>query len=361
MNKKNTSLIIRLVIALLFLVSAVAKLSKSEIFDSPYFAITTFEVKQLYTLGFSPELAPYFSRTLIGIEIALGILLLINHYLKRITIPATIALLAVFTLHLSYVTIQSGGNSGNCGCFGELIPMTPIQAIIKNVIAISLLIWLYKILEYDKKSNFWVLTTVTFASILFLFMIAPIQPISKPIENVGLIDDNQSELNKSLVDTIKTEKIETINKDSLKKAEELAKAELLKAQGPKQKASGYADLYPNIDKGKKLLCFFAPGCDHCQNAAKELNELRKKNKDFPTVQLLFMNEEPEKIPDFFKIAGHEFPHKTLEILDFYNRIGSGKNTPGILYLHNGNVIKAYDGITENAFNAKQLEKIINKK
>jgi len=58
---------IRILVSLLFIVSAVAKM-----YTSPYFAISTFEVKQLYTLGFSEHVAPYFSRTLIGIELAIN-------------------------------------------------------------------------------------------------------------------------------------------------------------------------------------------------------------------------------------------------------------------------------------------------
>ena len=165
---------IRIVISVLFLVSAMAKL-----YPSPYFAISTFEVKQLYTMGFSEAISPYFSRILIGIEIALGLLILQNNWLKRFIIPATIALLAVFVAHLSYVTFLSGGNSGNCGCFGELIPMTPIEAIIKNIVAIGMLLYLgYLIKNQDlaTKNNFWILTSVTLASILSLFMMAPIQP-----------------------------------------------------------------------------------------------------------------------------------------------------------------------------------------
>ena len=48
MNSKNISWILRIIISALFLLSAVAKL-----YPSPYFAISTFEVKQLYPLGFS--------------------------------------------------------------------------------------------------------------------------------------------------------------------------------------------------------------------------------------------------------------------------------------------------------------------
>ena len=177
MKKETISWIIRSIVAALFIVSAIAKL-----YPSPYFAISTFEVKQLYSLGFSADFAPYFSRTLIGVEFALGILLLVNHYLKKITIPATIALLVVFIIHLSYETFISG-NSGNCGCFGELIPMTPVEAIIKNIIAVGLLFWLLKLLPSDRKSNFWILSTITLLGVLGIYMLAPMKSITKPIDN----------------------------------------------------------------------------------------------------------------------------------------------------------------------------------
>mgnify|MGYP001547094537 CR=1 FL=1 len=128
-------LIIQGVVSLLFLVSAIAKM-----YPSPYFAITTFEMKQLLPMGFSEEVAVYFSRILIGAEFALGLLLLQPHYLKRIVVPATIIMLVVFITHLSIDTIQNGGNSGSCGCFGELLPMTPIEAVLKNIIAVGLLV-----------------------------------------------------------------------------------------------------------------------------------------------------------------------------------------------------------------------------
>ena len=60
MKKETISWILRILISALFIVSAVAKL-----YPSPFFAISTFEVKQLYPLGFSAEIAPYFSRILL--------------------------------------------------------------------------------------------------------------------------------------------------------------------------------------------------------------------------------------------------------------------------------------------------------
>jgi thiol-disulfide isomerase/thioredoxin len=365
MNKKNISWTLRIVIALLFIVSAIAKISKGWISDfpfidfSPYFAISTFEVKQLLTLGFSESLAPYFSRILIGIEFALGFLMLSNHFLKRITIPATVGLLSVFIIHLSYVTFLSGGNSGNCGCFGELIPMTPIEAIIKNIIAVGLLIWLWKISENDKKSNIWMLTSITLSCILGLFMLAPMKAssvsISNSNDNINISTDTISKL----TDSEKIEEIKTIDSSKIKTDKPVE--EIKKEVSPKQAVSGYSDLYADIDKGQKILCFFVPGCEHCRDAAKDINALQKKHKDFPSVQIVFMDEEAEKIPDFFKYAGKQFPHKVIDIIPFWTKLGTGKDTPGVVYLHNGNVIKFFDGIAEKAFNSKALEKVIYKK
>lgn len=362
MNKKNIAWTLRIAIALLFIVSAVAKISKGWISTfpfidfSPYFAISTFEVKQLLTLGFSEAIAPYFSRILIGIEFALGFLLLTSNYLKRITIPTTIGLLVVFIIHLSYVTFSVGGNTGNCGCFGELLPMTPIEAIIKNIIAVGLLISLWKIIENDQKSNFWILTTITLSCILGLFMLAPMKAssISNGNQNSTILIDTRAQV----VDSIPIDEIKTT--DSSKIKTEKVTEETKKEIGPKQANSGYSDFYADIDKGKKILCFFVPGCEHCREAAKSLNALQKKHKDFPQVQIVFMDEEAEKIPDFFSYAGKQFPYKVIDVIPFWTKLGSGKDTPGVLYIHNGNVIHFFDGIAEKAFNSKALEKIIYK-
>ena len=350
MKKENLSWILRLIISALFIVSAVAKL-----YPSPYFAISTFEVKQLYPLGFSEGFAPYFSRILIGIEFALGIAILLKDYLKKITIPATILLLAVFTIHLSYTTFVSG-NAGNCGCFGELIPMTPVEAIIKNIIAIGLLIWLFKILPADGKSNFWLLKSVGLGCVLALFMLAPIRPVEKVMdeptseiqENLGVVIDSTSLLTNEELPL-------AITKDTVKKVEE-KKTE----DAPKKVKSGYEKYFPGIDNDKKILCYFVPGCDHCMDTAKELNEMRKKDKNFPPIYVIFMNEEPEKIPTFFEFAGTKFPYKMIDVIPFWTELGSGRDTPGVKYLWNGNQFKYYDGINENKFNGAEFKKLIKK-
>ncbi len=358
-SRSYFSWMIRLIISILFIVSAVAKM-----YPSPYFAISTFEVKQLYPLGFSENIASWFSRILIGIELALGILILQNNFLRKLIIPATILLLAVFVGHLSYVTFLSGGDTGNCGCFGELIPMTPIEAIIKNIVAIVLLAILLYLLPKENyaKHNFWIVAIITFAAILSIFILAPIKKITNDLEAVeptsivtdSITTENSTEIVK---DSVVASVVKT---DSVKKEKTEKVVEKIATNEPPKSKSGYAKLFPKIDTGRKTLCFFVPGCDHCRQAAKELTELKRKNANFPEILIIFMNEEADLIPAFFKETGAEYPYKIIEIIPFWNLLGSGKDTPGVKYLWNGNAFKYYTGIGAEKFDPIDYQELINK-
>jgi thiol-disulfide isomerase/thioredoxin len=365
---KQLPMIIKGLMAFMFLLSAVAKL-----YPSPNLALPTFEVKQLIPMGFNETSAAYFSRILIGCELALGILLLQKNYFKRLVIPMSFLMLLIFSIHLSY-EIASTGNSGNCGCFGSLLPMTPVQALIKNIIGMGLLVILYqKTSKQNDKLNFSFLAAITFASILAVFMVGPIQRKSNDELAAEMMAEMNMEQEEETVsetvgaDTPKTEKSETeknISADSkeVKTGEKETKTEEKPvADEPKAKKSGFASQYADIDKGRKILCFFAPGCDHCKETAKALTEMAAKDPDFPEMKIVFMDEEAELIPDFFAFAGKKYPFKILDVASFWTVLGGTKDTPGVFYLWNGNIVKEYDGINERAFKKDEFKKIVQKK
>ena len=336
--KKYLPQTIKVIIAFLFLLSAVAKL-----YPSPYFAITTFEFTQLFPMGFTEKTAAYFSRILIGVEFALGILILQNHFLKKLVLPAIFLMLLVFTIHLSYITFTTGGNTGNCGCFGSLLPMTPLEAIAKNIIAMLLIVVLYKNLPTAAalKHNFWILTTTFFGCILVLFMLAPINRQTTSNFTTSKIQETQID---SVVSPISA-KI-----DNLAPAQNIAVAPLKTDTKPattvvSSTVSGYANYFSNIDKGTQVLCFFAPGCDHCRATAKELTEISKTNPNFPIMQIIFMDEEANLIPEFFQVVGAEYPYKIVGIIDFWKLLGTGKQVPGVKIIKDGKMLKYYFGST----------------
>jgi hypothetical protein len=374
--KQSISWILRILISALFLLSAFAKIF-SKLWQV---GIWQFE-KQIVDLGLTSWCnAPYLARGIIGLEIAIAFAILQPHFVKRIVIPCTILLLAVFCAHLCY-QISVFGNSGNCGCFGQLIKMTPLEAIIKNVITIAMLIYVFK--NVNEKpighNNLIYPFSMFLASELFMFAAFPFCPCDKSkvtsssTATVLNIDTNAVNTTDTLnvantismdtvkgmpktKDTIATKK--ALTKDTVSKVKKITASVPIPENAPAPIASKFATFNTfngktiNIDNGKKIVCMFAPGCEHCQATCKEI--CAKRGKDFPEVVILFMKEDVDQIPNFFKKAGCTFPYQILEIPDFWTLMGNG-NTPSVTAMWNGNVLKAWDGIEKNKFVIGQLD------
>ncbi|MBD00810.1 MAG: protein tlpB [Crocinitomicaceae bacterium] len=323
MNNKLIGIwVIRIIISLLFLVSAYAKVYHE---PSAYFSITTFEAKQLVPLGFSSEISSYLSRILIALEFAIGVLILLPFYLKRIVIPLTIFVLAAFCVHLA-LQIYLTGNSGNCGCFGTLLPMTPLEAILKNIFAIGLLAILNKLVPKDKSKSI----EIFYGFLIYLFFVIGIMALV-PIKNSSnVIIDSNYQIQEDLV-----------------------------LEGPKQMKSEFGQTLPFADKGRLILCFFAPGCDHCRAAVRSIDSLSKIVENFPKVEIVFMDEEVDKIPEFFEYAGSEYHYIVLDISTFYDVLTWERDTPGIFYMWNGNILKEFNGTNDSAYDPESLLKSLN--
>lgn len=340
----------RIVVSVLFLLSAVSKM----------FPIWMFE-KQLIDLGFADWCSsPYYVRLIIALELAIGIAILQKHWLKRFVIPVTVLLLVAFCVHLS-VEIAAHGSSGNCGCFGQLIPMTPVEALIKNILTIALMFYIYKnVSEHERgKNNFLVPASIYAFSAWLMFMAFPFAPCGKTTtEDQPLVEVPENAIDSTTV----VVPIDSSNVNATNVADgPVASTE---NQGPAQTKSKFASYTSfngksvNLDKGKKIVCLFAPGCDHCQATAKEIAQMQKQ-AGFPEVYILFMDEEVERIPEFFETSKIKAQYKVLDIPSFWTAMGDG-NTPSVLYLWNGNILYSSEGTEANAFDGVKFKAAINK-
>ena len=306
--KKNLPMIIRVLVSALFLLSAFAKL-----YPTPMYGITKiFEEGQLIPMGFSEGLAPYFSRFIIAIEFFIAFAILQKNYLKKLVIPTSMLMVFVFSLHLAYSIFL--GDSENCGCFGELIPMSPLQALIKNIITLGVLGYLYINIADDKNNNCSKLSIQFLSILLLMFALLPVQKVGK---------------NKQV-----------------------------------SSFSEYVVSDMDMNDGKKILCFFDAGCEHCMDAAKSLNELSDSIAYFPEMHIIFSDSEADRIPEFFAYAGKEYSHQVLpfyneddEINSYLEILGYEYENPAVIYLDNGNQIRFYDGTGANAFKAEEFKKL----
>ena len=307
---KNITLISRILISALFLLSAVAKL-----YPTPLYGITkVFEEGQLIPMGFSSDFAPFLSRLIIGFEFFIAFAILQSHYIKKLVIPSTILLLSVFCIDLAIDIF--GGVDENCGCFGQLIPMTPMEAFIKNIFTILLLLFIYRNVTDKEKSSFLLLFNGYLIISVLMFSLLPIATNSS---------------NKQV-----------------------------------SSFSSYVDADFDINNGKKILCFFDAGCDHCMDAAKSLTELSTNNNSFPDVHIVFSDTEESKIPEFLKYAGSEFSY---QIMEFYNPddeinsylevLGFEYENPVVIYYNNGNQMRFFDGTGSNEYNSDDFKSLFN--
>lgn len=307
---KNITLISRLLISALFLLSAIAKL-----YPTPLYGITkVFEEGQLIPMGFSEDVAPFLSRLIIAFEFFIAFAILQTHYIKKLIIPSTIILLIIFNVDLALDIFV--GNDENCGCFGQLIPMTPTEAFIKNIFTILLLIFIYRNVNDKKESSFLLLFNSYLIISVLMFSLLPIatNSIGKQVSSY----------------------------------------------------STYVDDSFNINDGKKILCFFDAGCEHCMDAAKSLTEIASNSTDFPDVHIIFSDTEEGKIPDFLKYSGKEYSY---QIMEFYNPddeinsylevLGYEYENPVVIYYNNGNQMRFYDGTGPNEYDAKDFESLFN--
>ena len=87
----------------------------------------------------------WFSIMMIVLEIVLGIALILG-FRKKLTLTLLLLLTLFFTFLTSYVLFT--GKIRACGCFGDCIPLTPMQTFIKDIILSALIIFLIIYKQY---------------------------------------------------------------------------------------------------------------------------------------------------------------------------------------------------------------------
>jgi uncharacterized membrane protein YphA (DoxX/SURF4 family) len=366
MNKATIVLIFRILLGGVFIFSGIAKLQ----------SIYQFE-QAIFKAGISSwEIIPYLSRFIIASEIFLGLCFFHKEGLKKFTIPATFLMLVVFTIHLGYEIITTGGLTGNCGCFGETIQMNPLESLIKNIVMFGMLVYLYK--NPIEKPAREIAIPVSFGILSFLYIAVffPVKPyvtthVSDPVTTASIITTNDSsdsldnnaiktdtiqatpsdtktdikpkeikakEVLKAKVSTTETKQVDPLE---VKKVEESGPALLPKTISKFAPFKNFSDGKTiDLDEGIKIVTMYNTGCEHCMENAKKVHELSKK-MSLPIGRILFWGNESE-IPAFFEFTKSTFPYKFVEPQVFFPLLGKG-NFPKIILLNNGNIVGEWEG------------------
>ncbi len=287
---KIVSKILQLLLGITFLFSAYTKAV-----GPGFFEIT------LMDQGIAPDriIASYLARFFIGLEFALGFLMLLPFYVKRL-MQFTFFLLGGFTLHLIY--LWSIGDTDNCGCFGEMISMTPEQSIIKNMIMLAIAFVVFRLAQ-TKKIKIIIPIVFSAATIISMWIILPIPNHKEfPFESFTHFETR-----------------------------------------------GRVDL----SSGENLVAIFNLDCEHCQQAATELGELKRNQENFPELYVLYFQEGSTTVEDFESITQSSFPYDLIEVNTFFDLIGD--SPPRVYHLKDGKVLGIWDlNILRNIVNTFDL-------
>lgn len=91
------------------------------------------------------EHAFLFSIVMITLEVALGVALLVG-WRRKLVLRLLLLLIVFFTFLTSYVLFS--GKIRSCGCFGDCIPLTPIQTFSKDILLLLMIVFLIRKQKY---------------------------------------------------------------------------------------------------------------------------------------------------------------------------------------------------------------------
>ncbi len=303
MIKKILFITLTILLGLVFIFSGLTKLYPVELFE---LTLIDLKVSNWAT-------APILARLMIASEFFLGALLILNFNLKKFTLRATIAMLVVFTIYLT-VQLAIEGNHGNCKCFGNVLVMSPLESIIKNLVMLAVAVILYLwhkgfTLPFKKL----IVVLVTLASLSLPFILNPPDFImayqSRP-ETVGY----------------------KMNLDTLYTSTDIQ--------------------HPTVDlrQGKQIIAFMSLTCSHCRIAAYKMHIIKKQNPEIPFYFIL--NGEEKNLQRFFNESKSEaIPHMILNGKRFVDL--AGYTMPSIVLLDNSVVVEKTNYLNLSAEKIRQ--------
>lgn len=286
------------------MLSAIAKLSSMESFE-------------LYIFSFqaiSFDLSSLFARILIIAELLICIGLTTGQFygfFKKITA----VFLCTFSIFLLWRIIV--GDTESCHCMGDIVDMSPLQSLLKNVIMGLLLVYSWS--DPCRQTDFRNIGAVLLAAGSSIAVFAAFPP------------DIYYRIGRSS-DDISIEKLTPVT-DSL-----------------------------GLNSGRRIICLYSATCEHCRHSASKLAGIIRRH-DIPqdSVSVIFMqtHENQDSVSrEFFVNSGEglELPNSYLHPYKFLP-VTNG-SMPLILLFEDGKVIEEYDYLS---LNEKEISDFMNRR
>ena len=256
---KIGTLLLRVLLAALFLVSAVAKL----------IAIDDFEL-YIYSYGIlSLNISYLAARLCIAVELLLALFIALGWWRRWVNLAAFVILI-FFSLFLGYAAII--GRTDSCQCMGRLADLNPAQSLLKNAVLIVVVLVYHRLSRGSNASRTSNKVRIILSVVFTVAVTVAVFCISVP--DNWMFGPEESRYDRELLE-------ESIRPDGVLADEGLA-------------------------EGHQLMAFVTKGCPYCRMTREKLGSIARRNHIDIT---LIHYYEPSDLPDnlFLRITYGQRP------------------------------------------------------
>lgn len=289
--RKYVGLIVHYLVGFVFVFSAITKLIDFEEFQVFVYSLDLFNL----------NLSILVSQFIVGLEFSIGLLFLFKIYTRLVSL-FSILLIAFFTVFVLYLKFSNLNT--DCHCFGSAIQFSANATIVKNIVLLLAVFYIY-FRGIELKTRFKPMLLCFALAIGFLSTILVHPP-----------------------DFLYSFNYKTENYYSTSDLAKFAKKNRLTNQ-------------------KKVLCFLSTECKYCKLAAKKMTIISKKSNNKKAVYFVFWSLKNNSNSFYKETNSYPFQFVNLNVIEFL-KICNG-TMPLIVLYNKGKVEKAfrYKDLDEN--------------
>ena len=256
---KVLALVLRVLLAALFLISSIAKL----------LAVDDFEL-YIFSYGFLPLNVSYVAaRLCIAAELLLALFIALGWWRRWVNLTAFLMLI-LFSFFLGYAALI--GRTDSCQCMGRLADLPPAQSLLKNAVLIAMVLFYARLSSRASLTSRASRARVVLSVVFAVALVVAVFCISVP--DNWMFGPEESRYDRELLE-------ESIGPDGVLADEGLA-------------------------EGHQLMAFVTRGCPYCRMTREKLGSIAKRNH-LDTARYHYF--EPADLPDnlFLRITYGQRP------------------------------------------------------
>lgn len=303
-----TSIIVRISLAVIFIISAITKMMSIDTFELYVFS------KSFGSFGFNALVV----RIILGIEFLIAALLLFSKNVAKSLYLSLIVMLG-FTGYL-LVDYFVTGNEENCRCFGEVFEFSTGESIVKNIVIIAIIITGLFIKKHIvlKLNKYIVIGVLSISFVLPTILYAP-----------DFIYNDFEKIYTNKYEDIDVSKVGAIVDSTGRKIDYL--------------------------KGDAIVVFASMHCTFCKMTTQKLSVMHQNEKVKAKIGYVFFGDKKELNQFWENSQTNPFPYTIINPELFFKI--SQPQLPTVYYLKDGKIIARMDFRSLSEENIEKLYKM----